>query len=66
MIQLNLTTDETLILRDLAENCLSDMRVEIHSTDNISYKAMLRRRKEIVSQLLHAVNEALELEAEEL
>lgn len=66
MIQLNLTTNETLILRDLAETCLTDLRVEITSTDNIGYKAMLKRRKDIISKLLQAINEALEVETEEL
>lgn len=66
MIQLNLTTDETLLLRDLAETCLTDLRVEITSTDNIGYKSMLKRRKEIITKLLQAINEALEVESEEL
>lgn len=61
MIQLNLTNDEILLLKDLVETCLSDLRVEIHSTDNLDYKEMLKKRKEIVIKLQQALTESQNL-----
>lgn len=57
MLQINLSEDETLVLKDLIETCLSDLRVEIHSTDNLGYKEMLKKRKEIVIKLQQALME---------
>jgi hypothetical protein len=51
MIQLNLSEDEMLVLKDLVETCLADLREEIHSTDNLDYKEMLKKRREIVIKL---------------
>jgi hypothetical protein len=34
---------------------LSDLREEIHSTDNLDYKEMLKKRKEIVIKLQQAL-----------
>lgn len=61
MIQLNLTDDEILVMKDLVDSCLSDLRVEIHSTDNLDYKEMLKKRKEIVMKLQHALTEGQNL-----
>ncbi len=55
MIQLNLSEDEMLVLKDLVETCLTDLREEIHSTDNLDYKEMLKKRKEIVIKLQQAI-----------
>lgn len=56
MIQLNLTEDERILLKDLLETCLSDLRVEIISTDSLEYKEMLKERKEILIKLQKALN----------
>lgn len=61
MIHLSLTEDETMVLKDLVETCLSDLRVEIHSTDNLSYKEMLKKRKEIVVKLQQALIEGQDI-----
>jgi hypothetical protein len=55
MIQLNLTEEEIVLLKDLVETCLSDLREEIHSTDNLDYKEMLKKHKEIVVKLQQAL-----------
>ena len=57
MIQLKLDKEEIHLLADLIESCLSDLRVEIHSTDNLGYKEMLKKRKEIVIKLQQALEE---------
>lgn len=55
MIQLQLKEDERLILLQLLESCVSDLRVEIAGTDNINYKDMLKQRKEVLIKLQQAL-----------
>lgn len=55
MIQLQLMEDERLILLQLLESCVSDLRVEIAGTDNINYKDMLKQRKEVLIKLQQAL-----------
>ncbi len=51
MIQIELTAEERLTLRNLLENCLADLRMEIIQTDNINYKTMLKKKKAVLLQL---------------
>ncbi len=55
MVQLEITEDERQILLQVLESCVSDLRVEIAGTDNINYKDMLKRRKEIMLKLQRAL-----------
>ena len=55
MVQLELTEEERLILHQLLESCISDLRVEIAGTDSYDYKDMLKQRKEILLKLEHAL-----------
>jgi hypothetical protein len=55
MIQLQLMEDERLILLQLLDSCVSDLRVEIAGTDNINYKDMLKQRKEVLIKLQQAL-----------
>ncbi|MEL7589882.1 MAG: hypothetical protein AAGU17_01115 [Anaerolineaceae bacterium] len=55
MIQLQLSEDERLILLQLLDSCVSDLRVEIAGTDNINYKDMLKQRKEVLIKLQQAL-----------
>ncbi|MEN6434674.1 MAG: hypothetical protein ABFD58_02550 [Anaerolineaceae bacterium] len=55
MIQLPLDDEELQLLKEMAESALSDLRVEIHSTDNLDYKEMLKKRKEILVKILEAI-----------
>jgi hypothetical protein len=55
MIQLQLDEDERLVLLQLLESCISDLRVEITGTDNINYKQMLKQRKEVFLKLEQAL-----------
>lgn len=59
MIKLELVEDEALVLKDLLETCLTDLRVEIISTDNISYKEMLKKRKEVLLKLQKTLDKNL-------
>lgn len=51
MIQIQLTEEETEVLVQLLESCITDLRVEISATDNYDYKAMLKARKEVLLKL---------------
>ena len=55
MIQINLTQDEIQLLKSLLDTYLEDLRVEIHATDNMAYKEMLRSRKAILLKLMEAL-----------
>lgn len=52
MVQINLSAEEIQVLRSLIDICLEDLWVEIQATDNMGYKDMLRKRKEILTKLL--------------
>ena len=47
-----LTSEEQLLLIDILECCLSDLRMEIAGTDHWAFKRSLRERKAHVIQLL--------------
>jgi len=55
MIQLELDEEERTILLQLLDTCISDLRVEISNTDNMSYKEMLKQRKETLLKLQQAL-----------
>ena len=50
MIQINLTQEEIQLLRGLLDTILEDLRVEIHATDKMDYKDMLKERKVAAAQ----------------
>lgn len=52
MVKINLSAEEIQVLRNLIDTCLEDLWVEIQATDNMGYKDMLRKRKEILTKLL--------------
>ncbi len=60
MLSVNLTRAEIQILTQLLENCISDLRVEISNTDNISYKQMLKERRDVMNKLHQALIDAQE------
>jgi len=62
MIQLNLSTDEIQLLNNLVDSCMEDLRVEIHATDNMGYKEMLRERKGILMKLEASLKESQNVE----
>jgi len=52
MSTLKLTPDENQLLQELLESALSDLRVEIVSTDRIEYKEALKERKSLIMDML--------------
>jgi len=55
MIQINLTQEEIQLLRGLLDTILADLRVEIHATDRMDYKDMLKERKALLLKLMEAL-----------
>lgn len=51
MFIINLDEEERAILLQLLETCISDIHEEITRTENLSYKSMLKKRKEILKKL---------------
>jgi hypothetical protein len=52
MLQLDLTQDETNILRQVLEEYLSDLRMEIVDTEDQDFREMLKRRKNALTKVL--------------
>lgn len=55
MAHIDLKEEDVQLLRDLVEASLSDLRDEIHSTDNAGYKDMLKQRREALIKLLAVI-----------
>lgn len=55
MVQIDLTTDEIEVLRDVLDSYLSDLRMEIADTDRMGFREMLKHRKRIIAKVLEAL-----------
>ncbi len=55
MVQIDLTTDEIEVLRDVLQSYLSDLRMEIADTDRMDFREMLKERKRILVKVLDAL-----------
>ncbi len=56
MVQIDLTTDEIEVLRDVLQSSyLSDLRMEIADTDRMDFREMLKERKRILVKVLDAL-----------
>jgi hypothetical protein len=52
MLELDLSQEETTILRQVLEDYLSDLRMEIVDTENQDFREMLKRRKNALTKVL--------------
>ncbi len=55
MIHLELDEEETALLQQTLEDCLSDLRVEISDTHNFDYKEMLKSKKVLLLKIQEAL-----------
>lgn len=55
MLQITLSDEEKMILEDLLQCCLAELRDEIHHTDDMEYKDMLKSRRNVVQKILQEV-----------
>ena len=53
MLQITLDKEEQLTLKDLLQCCLAELRVEIHHTDDMDFKEMLKNRKNVLVKILN-------------
>ncbi len=51
MLKLDLTEEERLTLLNLLDNCIGDLKEEIHETERADYKDMLKHRKDVLHKL---------------
>ncbi len=56
MIHLELDDEETALLQQTLEDCLTDLRVEISDTHSIDYKEMLKSKKVLLLKIQEALN----------
>jgi hypothetical protein len=53
MFQITLDEEEQLTLKELLQCCLAELRVEIHHTDDMDFKEMLKNRKNVLVKILN-------------
>lgn len=51
-IKLELTQDEALVLKEILETCVSDLRMEIADTDSKDFRDMLKGKKSILNRIV--------------
>lgn len=56
MPKLELTPSEAELLREIAEEWLSDLRVEIGHTDKLDYREGLKAKESLVKHVLEALS----------
>lgn len=52
MATLKLNPEELTILKEILENYLSDLRMEISHTDRLDFREQLKLRKQVVQKVL--------------
>jgi hypothetical protein len=57
-VTLDLTPEELSLLRDTLESALSDLRVEITSTERLAMRRALREREAAIRKALEGIAEA--------
>jgi uncharacterized protein YlxP (DUF503 family) len=55
MLDLNLSASEEAVLRDVLESVLSDLGMEIASTDSQDFRDRLKERREVIRKVLMAL-----------
>ena len=55
MIELDLTEEETSILKMVLESYLSDLRMEISHTDRLEFRDMLKERKAVLIKVIETL-----------
>ncbi|PKO13078.1 MAG: hypothetical protein CVU39_20765 [Chloroflexi bacterium HGW-Chloroflexi-10] len=55
MLSLEISNEESQILKNVLENCLADLRMEITKTDNLRYKEMLKKRKAVLLKIRETI-----------
>jgi hypothetical protein len=56
MRQLQLSREEVLLLREVLEGYLGDIRAEVHHTDTFEYREALKHREDTLKKLLQQLD----------
>ena len=56
-IELNLSEDEQNIIKDILENTISDLSMEITNTDKMEYREKLKVKRNVLQKLLKTLTE---------
>jgi len=59
MVRIEFTPEEAENLREILDNYLSDLRMEIVDTDSHDYRAMLKKRRDFVARTIGQLVEQL-------
>jgi hypothetical protein len=57
MIDVELSDEERGILKEVLEAAVSDLRAEISDTERVAFRDMLKRRRDLLSRLITALDE---------
>ncbi len=57
MIQIDLTEEETEILREILESDISDLRMEVANTDSMEYRERLKMKKSVLLKVVSRIAE---------
>ena len=52
MIQIELTSEKAVMLREIISTYLSDLRMEIAGTENMNFREELKKKEEFLKELL--------------
>ncbi|RMG38298.1 MAG: hypothetical protein D6732_05430 [Methanobacteriota archaeon] len=62
MLQCDMTPEEKSVLREMVENLISDLSMEISHTDRMEYRETLKSRRKVLQKLLSALEEETKVE----
>jgi hypothetical protein len=58
MVQINLTTDEVVMLSDILKHYLSDLRMEVADTDTLDFRDKLKQEEAFLNRVLQQLGDA--------
>ncbi len=61
MMKLEIGAEEQEVLGQILQHALSDLDVEIHRTDKIEFKELLKHRRELLNEMLMKLQPAVAL-----
>jgi len=56
MLQIQLSTEEVLLLREILESYMGDLRAEVHHTDTFEYREALKHKEATLKKLLQELH----------
>ena len=55
MVQIEMTREEALVLKETLDSFLSDLRMEIADTDRMDFREHLKHRKAVLMKVLESL-----------